>query len=98
MDFRWIMIINFPDSRGFYNLVESLPFVLLNFFLCREVAKSPAVAGLSLTLFGVGRIAYAKAYAVDGPKARGSGFIVGMVASSLMIGVPIVQVVRSFIK
>ena len=74
-------------TRGYYNFVEHMPFFLFNYILARE--SSPCIAGLASVFYGIGRILYTKAYALEGPKARAPGFMMATMSSMACLGIVI---------
>jgi uncharacterized membrane protein YecN with MAPEG domain len=82
-------------NRGYYNFTEHMPFFLFNFWLAREVAELPCLAGLCCILYGVGRVLYTHDYAYGGPAKRVRGFTVVTFASMTCLGVTILQTGRS---
>ena len=74
-------------GRGYCNMVEHMPFFLLNCFLALEAA--PCIAGVASILFGIGRILYTKDYAYAGPKARSRGFMLATMSSMLCLGLAV---------
>lgn len=74
-------------GRGYYNMVEHLPFFLLNCYLASEA--TPCIAGVASVLFGVGRILYTKDYAYGGPTARSRGFMMATMSSMACLGVAV---------
>ena len=66
------------------NTLEQLPIVIVPLWLCATYLGDPWAAAGGL-LWCAGRIAYALGYYRD-PAHREIGFILGMVASALLIG------------
>ena len=74
-------------TRGYYNMVEHMPFFLFNYYLASDT--SPCIAGVASIICGIGRILYTKNYAHHGPKARSSGFMMAVMSSMACLGVTI---------
>ena len=72
-------------GRGYYNMVEHMPFFFFNFYLCAQT--SPCIAGSAAIVWGIGRILYTSDYAYGGPKARSRGFIMATMSSMACLGV-----------
>ncbi|KAL3920003.1 MAG: hypothetical protein SGARI_007054, partial [Bacillariaceae sp.] len=72
-------------TRGYYNMVEHLPFFLFNYFMAYE--NTPCIAGVASIVFGIGRIVYAKGYAYKGPEARSTGFMMATMSSMACLGI-----------
>ena len=75
-------------TRGYYNMVEHIPFFLLNCYMASEAA-SPCIAGVAAILWGLGRILYTNDYAYGGPKARSRGFMMATLSSMACLGVAV---------
>jgi len=77
-------------NRGYYNLVEHMPFFLFNVWLARE-AGAPCIAGASCVVYGIGRLLYTHGYAYGGPMARKRGFMLATAASMSCLGVALIK-------
>ena len=65
------------------NTVEQLVLVLPAMWLFASVVRPDVAAGLGM-LFVIGRFMYFRAYVAD-PKKRGTGFIIGGLATLVMV-------------
>jgi len=77
-------------NRGYYNMVEHMPFFLFNFWLARE-AGTPCLAGACCITYGVGRMLYTHHYAYGGPKKRFRGFVLSVLSSMACLGVALLK-------
>ena len=78
-------------NRGYYNMVEHLPFFLFNVWLARE-SGFPCVAGTLCVVWGIGRIMYTHGYAYNGPSGRVKGYMVATMASMACLGVALIRI------
>lgn len=83
-------------GRGYYNMLEHMPYTLLNVALCATAGEAPCTAGALAALVGVGRVLYTRGYAYNGPDGRGTGFILATFMSSAALGVSVWKLLTSF--
>jgi len=76
-------------NRGYYNMLEHIPFFLINLALAYEY--TPVYCGVAACLWAAGRIIYTHDYAYQGPDARSRGFMISVLSSMSLLGVAILK-------
>eukprot|EP00020_Sapocribrum_chincoteaguense_P002686 CAMPEP_0170747230 /NCGR_PEP_ID=MMETSP0437-20130122/9213_1 /TAXON_ID=0 /ORGANISM="Sexangularia sp." /LENGTH=185 /DNA_ID=CAMNT_0011085997 /DNA_START=61 /DNA_END=614 /DNA_ORIENTATION=+ len=73
-------------SRGFYNMLEHLPILLPSALYTAQVTGAGRTVGTALIVWSIGRVLFTNAYAYRGPAKRVTGFMISILAQSLILG------------
>ena len=71
-------------NRGYYNMVEHLPFFMMNLYMAKD--RAPCFCGLATIFWSLGRILYTHGYAYYGPNQRNRGFMISVMSSMAVLG------------